>query len=87
VQWLGPSTDRMIEDLAAHGKKNILVVPVSFISDHIETLYEIDILYKKMAGTLGMRLERVESLNTSALFISALRDIILKGLKEAGWAE
>jgi ferrochelatase len=63
------------------------VVPVSFVSDHIETLYEIDILYKKMAEALGMRLERVESLNTSPLFISALKDIVLKRMKEAGWAE
>ncbi len=86
VQWLGPSTDKMIEDLAAQGKKNILVVPLSFVSDHIETLYEIDILYKNMAGALGMRLERVESLNTSPLFISAMQDIVLNGMKEAGWA-
>ena len=86
VQWLGPSTDNMIEDLAEKGIKNLLVVPVSFVSDHIETLYEVDILYKKMAEALGMRLERVESLNTSPLFISALRDIVLKGIKEAGWA-
>lgn len=87
VQWLGPSTDRMIEDLAEKGIKNLLVVPVSFVSDHIETLYEIDILYKKMAEALGMRLERVASLNTSPLFISAMKDIVLKGMKEAGWAE
>jgi ferrochelatase len=87
VQWLGPSTDKMIEDLAEKGIENLLVVPVSFVSDHIETLYEIDILYKKMAEALGMRLERVESLNTSPLFISALRDIVLKGMKEAGWGE
>jgi ferrochelatase len=86
VQWLGPSTDKMIEDLAAQGKKNVLVVPVSFVSDHIETLYEIDILYKKMAEALGMRMERVESLNTSPLFISALQDIVNKAVKEAGWA-
>jgi ferrochelatase len=87
VQWLGPSTDKMIEDLAAQGKKNILVVPVSFVSDHIETLYEIDILYKTMAEKLGMRFERVASLNTSPLFISAMRDIVLKGMREAGWLE
>ena len=86
VQWLGPSTDKEIEDLAEKGIKNLLVVPVSFVSDHIETLYEIDILYKKMAEALGMRLERTASLNTSPLFISALRDIVLKGMKEAGWA-
>jgi ferrochelatase len=87
VKWLGPSTDKMIEDLAEKGVKNLLVVPISFVSDHIETLYEIDILYKKMAEALGMRLERVESLNTSPLFISAMQDIVLKGMKEAGWAE
>jgi ferrochelatase len=86
VQWLGPSTERMIEDLAEKGTKNLLVVPISFVSDHIETLYEIDILYKGMAEKLGMRMERVESLNTSPLFISALKEIVVKAVKEAGWA-
>ncbi len=85
VQWLEPSTDKMIEELAQRGIKNVLVVPVSFVSDHIETLYEIDILYKNMAASKGIRLERVESLNTSPLFISALKDIVLKGMEEAGW--
>ena len=85
VQWLGPSTDKMIEDLAEQGKKNVLVVPVSFVSDHIETLYEVDILYKTMAEKLGMRFERIASLNTSPLFIAAMKDIVLKGMKEAGW--
>jgi len=87
VKWLEPSTDEMIRSLAGKGVRNLLVVPISFVSDHIETLYEIDILYKNMAGSLGMRLERAESLNTSALFISALEDIVNKGIKEAGWAE
>jgi protoporphyrin/coproporphyrin ferrochelatase len=85
VQWVGPSTDEMIGELAEKGVKDLLVVPVSFVSDHIETLYEIDILYKGMAEKLGMRLERVASLNTSPLFILALKDIVLKGMKEAGW--
>ncbi len=87
VEWLEPSTDEMIKELARRGVKNLLVVPVSFVSDHIETLYEIDILYKDMAKSLGMRLERAESLNTSPLFISALADIVKKGIKEAGWVE
>jgi ferrochelatase len=85
VAWLEPSTDEMIKELAGRGVKNLLVVPISFVSDHIETLYEIDILYKKMAQSLGMRLERAESLNTSPLFISALGDIVKKGMKETGW--
>jgi ferrochelatase len=87
VQWLGPSTEEMLQDIASEGTKNLLVVPISFVSDHIETLYEIDLLYKGMAEKLGMRLERAPSLNTSPLFVSAMRDIVIKGIKEAGWAE
>jgi protoporphyrin/coproporphyrin ferrochelatase len=87
VQWLGPSTEEMLKDIASEGTKNLLVVPISFVSDHIETLYEIDLLYKGMAEKLGMRLERAPSLNTSPLFVSAMRDIVIKGIKEAGWAE
>ena len=87
VQWLGPSTDEMIEKLAEKGTRNLLVVPISFVSDHIETLYEIDILYKGMAEKLGMRLERVRSLNTSPLFISALQQLVVQGMEEAGWLE
>ncbi len=86
VKWLSPSTDEMIGTLSGRGVKKLLVVPISFVSDHIETLYEIDILYKKLAASHGMRLERTESLNTSPLFISALADIVQKGMKEAGWA-
>jgi ferrochelatase len=85
VKWLEPSTAKMIKGLAQKGIKNLLVVPISFVSDHIETLFEIDILYRNMAKTLGMRLERTESLNTSPLFITALKDIVLKGFKEADW--
>lgn len=87
VEWLEPSTDEMIKELAGRGVKNLLVVPISFVSDHIETLYEIDILYKRMAESLGMRLRRTESLNASPLFISALSGIVKKGVEEAGWAE
>jgi ferrochelatase len=87
VQWLGPSTEEMLEDIASEGIKNLLVVPISFVSDHIETLYEIDLLYKGMAEKLGIRLERAPSLNTSPLFVSAMKDIVIKGIKEAGWAE
>ncbi|NJD57586.1 MAG: ferrochelatase [Nitrospirae bacterium] len=87
VAWLEPSTEQMLEDLARKKVKNLLVVPISFVSDHIETLYEIDILYKNMAAGLGIRLERTRSLNTAPDFIAALEDIVLKGIKEAEWAE
>lgn len=87
VAWLEPSTEQMLQDMAAQGVKNLLAVPISFVSDHIETLYEIDMLYKDMAAGLGMRLERAESLNLSPIFISALKDIVVQGIKEAGWSE
>lgn len=80
VKWLEPSTEHMLHELADKGVKNLLVVPISFVSDHIETLYEIDMLYKEMAQGLGMRIERIESLNTSPKFIEALADIAVKGI-------
>jgi protoporphyrin/coproporphyrin ferrochelatase len=85
VKWLEPSTEEKLRELAGEGIKNILVVPISFVSDHIETLYEIDILYKNLAGTLGVNLLRTDSLNTHPVFIHALGDLIKKGLKEKGW--
>ena len=87
VAWLEPSTEEMLAELARKGVQNLLVVPVSFVSDHIETLYEIDILYKEMAADMGIHLERIPSLNTAPQFITALKEIVLKGIAEAGWAE
>ena len=83
VEWLSPSTPEMLERLAEEGCKNILMVPISFVSDHIETLFEINMLYKDKAAQLGMRLEACPSLNTSPNFISALRQLVLEKSREA----
>jgi protoporphyrin/coproporphyrin ferrochelatase len=80
VQWLEPSTPSMLRQLAAEGCKNILMVPISFVSDHIETLYEIDMLYKEMAQGLGMRLESSKGLNDDPQFIAALRKLVLRAM-------
>lgn len=85
VRWLEPSTDDTLRRLAAEGVKDVVVVPVSFVSDHIETLYEIDILYKGMAESLGLRLHRADSLNTHPLFINALKDLVLRGAEKLRW--
>ncbi|MFZ5907018.1 MAG: ferrochelatase [Nitrospirota bacterium] len=85
VQWLEPSTEDKLEELSGNGVKNILVVPISFVSDHIETLYEIDILYATLAAGLGMTLRRAASLNTHPLFIKALRDIVMKSVAASRW--
>jgi ferrochelatase len=85
VKWLEPSTEETLKRFAKLGCKNILLVPISFVSDHIETLYEIDILYKDMAEQLGMVLKRADSLNTHPTFIQALQSVVMSGLREKGW--
>jgi protoporphyrin/coproporphyrin ferrochelatase len=77
VKWLEPSTEDKIRELAESGVKNVLMVPISFVSDHIETLYEIDIQYREEALALGIsNFRRVESLNTSPLFIQCLAELV-----------
>ena len=80
VEWLTPSTPDMLTELAKKGVKNILMVPISFVSDHVETLYEIDMLYKDQATALGMKLISPQSLNTQPQFISGLRDLVLQNI-------
>ncbi len=77
VQWLSPATSEMLEKLATEKCRNILMVPISFVSDHVETLYEVDMLFKDQATELGMRLESTTSLNTDPLFIAGLRSLVL----------
>ncbi len=85
VEWLSPSTPEMLEMLANQGCKNILMVPISFVSDHVETLYEIDILYRQMAEEKGLHLKRSTSCNTEPDFINALKDLVLEAVETKGW--
>ncbi len=72
-QWLKPATDTMIEDLAKSGKKHLLIIPISFASDHIETLFELDIEYRHTADRVTIENYIVmKGLNDSELFVSAL---------------
>lgn len=81
-EWLGPMVEEVMDDLKKRGSRDVLVAPVGFVSDHIETLYDIDIAQKKHAGSLGLNFHRTASLNTSELFIRALEEIVRQGLKE-----
>ncbi len=77
VEWLSPSTPETIEELGREGCTNILMVPISFVSDHVETLVEINMQYRELAASLSIRLETSEAFNDDPAFIQALRDIIL----------
>jgi protoporphyrin/coproporphyrin ferrochelatase len=79
VKWLEPSTEATLKRLAGEGRKNLLMVPLSFVSDHIETLHEIDIQYAAEAKALGVtRFVRSPSLNSSPLFLECLADLVRK---------
>jgi ferrochelatase len=70
--WLGPTVERVILDLKKQGHQGVIIAPIGFLCDHIEVLYDVDIIFKQFANEQGMRLWRTESLNTSPAFISAL---------------
>jgi ferrochelatase len=72
--WLGAQTADTVENYIKHGKTNLVLVPIAFTSDHIETLYELD---EEVIGESGHKdtIKRVESLNGSPVFIQALADV------------
>jgi len=76
VPWLGPPIGEVLDALAAAGRRRVLAVPIGFVSDHVEVLYDLDLEARAHAATLGVRFERTESLNTSPLFIDALADLV-----------
>ncbi|NUM71061.1 MAG: ferrochelatase [Ignavibacteriaceae bacterium] len=83
IKWLEPGTDTKIEELAAKGVKNLLVIPVSFVSDHIETSCELDIEYRHVAEHAGYDNYIVmEGLNGQETFIEALADITINTINE-----
>ena len=77
VKWLEPSLPGMLRTLASRGAPPLVIIPVSFVSDHIETLYELDIQHRKIAEDLGFTIfERAPALNTRPDFIKALAQLV-----------
>ncbi|XP_060066030.1 ferrochelatase, mitochondrial-like [Ylistrum balloti] len=77
LQWLSPQTDVAIEGLAQRGQKNILLVPIAFTSDHIETLFELDLEYgTELSAKHGITIKRADAMNGSPTFIQALADLV-----------
>ncbi len=83
--WLGPQLPEHLEALAEKGVRNVVSVPVGFVSDHVEILYDIDIQAQQVARELGMRLERPPALNDDPLFIGMLCEKINQAAVDAGW--
>ncbi|CAB9520694.1 Ferrochelatase-2, chloroplastic [Seminavis robusta] len=83
IEWLRPYTDDVLPELAQKGVRNLVVVPISFVSEHIETLEEIDIEYRELAEESGItNWRRCPALNTEASFIDDMADMVMDALEE-----
>jgi ferrochelatase len=75
-EWLGPDVEFILTELSHQKVREVLIIPIGFVSDHIEVLYDIDIFYREKAESMGMVLRRSPSLNDSERFIEALTAIV-----------
>jgi ferrochelatase len=80
-EWVGPDVESILKELSQDKVREVLIVPIGFVSDHIEVLYDIDILYREKAESMGMVLKRTASLNFSERFIEALSRIVEEHIK------
>lgn len=79
LKWVGPSLTETITNIARTGHRYILIVPISFVSEHIETLFEIDIEARQLATGLGVKqFEMMPALNNHPKFIEALKNLVMK---------
>lgn len=81
ISWLGPSLRETVHHLAAEGRQNLLIIPVSFVSDHIETLYDINIEMRQEAERIGIKqFVLMPALNDSPKFIECLKTLVLENI-------
>jgi ferrochelatase len=88
--WLGPTVESRIDAYAAEGLRKVILAPIGFVSDHVEILYDVDILFRNYARERGIELVRPESLNDAAEFVETLAAVAgekLKIGKTAGFAQ
>lgn len=86
-RWLGPTTEAELERLGRAGHRSLVVCPVAFTGEHIETLQEIDILYRRHATTHGIvHFARARTVGTHPAFIEAMADLAATAARARGWA-
>jgi ferrochelatase len=86
-RWLGPATEEVLHELSKSGARAVVVVPIAFTGEHIETLQEIDILYREQAEKGGIvHFARARTVGCHSAFVSALADLVEAAVRERGWA-
>jgi len=81
--WIGPALDDLVGAQAAAGVRKFLIVPIGFVCDHTEILFDIDVQAAETARAAGVALRRTESLNTSSTFIALLEDLVRTSMAQA----
>lgn len=79
--WLGPDLRQALNDARDHGRERVVIAPIGFLSDHVETLYDLDIEAKAWARELGLGFDRVPALNTAPALISALDQAVRRAFR------
>jgi protoporphyrin/coproporphyrin ferrochelatase len=79
--WLGPDILEELDALHEQGVREVLVCPVGFVSDHLEILWDLDVAARERAAGLGLKLDRIESLNDDPAFIQALAELVRQALR------
>ena len=83
--WLGPDAGEVIAELAREGHRHVLVVPIGFTCEHVEVLYDVDIVFRRRALELGVHLERAEMVNNHPLMIRDLAGLVREVAAAEGW--
>jgi ferrochelatase len=84
--WLEPTTEAVLDQLAETGNTAAVVVPISFTGEHVETLQEIDIIYRERAQKAGIaHFARAGTVGCHPAFIGALADLVQAAARERGW--
>ncbi len=84
-RWLSPDAGDLMEELIGQGARKFLVVPIGFVSEHVEILYDIDIEYKRRIEAAGGQLERIDMPGASRRMMSSLAHTVRRAAAESGW--
>ncbi len=85
VEWLGPDAADVLAEEAAAGRREVVVVPLGFVSEHLETLYDLDVALAGRAAELGLGFRRALTVQDSPRFIEALAAAVVQQVVEVGW--
>jgi ferrochelatase len=83
--WLGPEAGALMTELSGQGHQAFLIVPIGFVCDHVEVLYDIDVVYRSLAARLGVHLERTASLNDDPQLVGAVAEIAHDAAAGRAW--